>query len=130
MLARALEEFLVDAAGRLGAELGPVVRIQERHNNVTLSVLDLQLGLPSGALQRAVDAPTEAPDGLDALGQLVIAVEDSLGRVGLKGEAGWGTTLTAGLVRARPKLPLATREKTDAVVVELSSWTGRAAERV
>ncbi|HKY36896.1 MAG TPA: hypothetical protein VJN18_13205 [Polyangiaceae bacterium] len=130
VLARALEEFLVDAATRQGAELGPVVRIQERHNNVTLSVLDLQLGLPSGALQRAVDAPTEAPEGLDALGELVVAVEDSLGRVGLKGEGGWGTTLSAGLVRARPKLPMAASEKADAVVVELSSWTGRAAERV
>ncbi len=129
-LARALEEFLVDACARLGADRGPVVRIQERHNTITLSVMDLQLGLPSGALQRAVDAPSEAPDGLDALGQLVVAVEDSLGRVGLKGEDGWGATLTAGLVRARPRLPFDTTEKADAVVVELSSWKGRAAERI
>ncbi|HYO97130.1 MAG TPA: hypothetical protein VER33_21615, partial [Polyangiaceae bacterium] len=101
-----------------------------RHNSVTLSVMDLQLGLPSVALERAVKAPTEAPDGLDALGQLVVAVEDSLGRVGLKGEDGWGATLSAALVRARPKLPTITTQKADAVVVELSSWSGRAAERI
>lgn len=130
VLARALEEFLVDSATRLGADRGPVVRIQERHNSVTLSVMDLQLGLPSVALERAVKAPTEAPDGLDALGQLVVAVEDSLGRVGLKGEDGWGATLSAALVRARPKLPTITTQKADAVVVELSSWSGRAAERI
>jgi len=130
VLARALEDFLVDAAGREGAEAGPVVRIQERQNSVMLSVMDLQLGLPSVALQRAIHAPTEAPDGLESLGQFVVAVEDSLGRVTLKGEDGWGASLTAGLVRARPRLPMGASGKTDAVVVELSSWTGRVVDRV
>jgi len=119
----ALEEFLADAASRSAGQHGPVVTITERRNSVELNVLDLELGLPSATLKRAVAAPTEPPEGLRSLARLVLAIEDSLGRASLRSEDGWGVTFSATLVVARPRVNVPADGS--AVVVDLLKWSER-----
>lgn len=49
-------------------------------------------------------APGAAPAGLEPLGRLILAVEDSHGQAELKTNDGWGITLTITLLRAHPRV--------------------------
>jgi hypothetical protein len=102
-LARALENLLVDAASRGGAA-APVVSLEEKRRSVEIRVLDLGFGLPESVVRRALAAPGEPPEGLEALGRLASAVQECHGEVVAHGESGWGMTLVLRLVRARPLL--------------------------
>ncbi|WP_437939236.1 hypothetical protein [Sorangium sp. So ce341] len=68
------------------------------------------LGLPESALQRVLTAPGAAPAGLEPLGRLILAVEDSHGQAELKTNDGWGITLTVTLLRAHPRAFVAAHE--------------------
>jgi hypothetical protein len=103
-LAIALEEFLVEAAGKEGKQSGPTLMVRERQHRVELNILDLKLGVPAPALKRTLMAPSEPPPGLLNLGRLARAVENSHGTASLRNEQGWGARLTVSLVRARPRL--------------------------
>ncbi|WP_437607313.1 hypothetical protein WMF20_41905 [Sorangium sp. So ce834] len=111
-LAQALEAFLVDVASRGLPGHGPVVSVREAPQGVQLSILDVGfgLGLPESALQRVLTAPGAAPAGLEPLGRLILAVEDSHGQAELKTNDGWGITLTVTLLRAHPRVGAAVQE--------------------
>ncbi|WP_437982100.1 hypothetical protein [Sorangium sp. So ce117] len=104
-LEQVLEAFLTDVAGRGLPGHGPVVSVREAPQGVQLSILDVGfgLGLPESALQRVLTAPGSAPAGLEPLGRLILAVEDSHGHAELKTNDGWGITLTVTLLRAHPR---------------------------
>jgi hypothetical protein len=82
-----------------------VVSVRDAPQGVQLSILDVGfgLGLPESALQRVLTAPGSAPAGLEPLGRLILAVEDSHGHAELKTNDGWGITLTVTLLRAHPR---------------------------
>ncbi|WP_437645937.1 hypothetical protein [Sorangium sp. So ce362] len=105
-LGQVLEAFLTDVAGRGLPGHGPVVSVREAPQGVQLSILDVGfgLGLPESALQRVLTAPGAAPAGLEPLGRLILAVEDSHGHAELKTNDGWGITLTVTLLRAHPRV--------------------------
>ncbi|MDX2055631.1 MAG: hypothetical protein SFV15_24730 [Polyangiaceae bacterium] len=103
-LSATLEQFLVEAAAREGSGTGPVVTIRERHLRVEVSLLDLRLDVPTAALKRTLTAPADPPAGLASLGALAAAVENSHGRLTLRSEEGWGTSLIISLLRAHPKI--------------------------
>jgi hypothetical protein len=105
-LAQALTALLVDVATRGLPGHGPVVSVREVAHGVQLSILDVGfgLGLPESALQRVLMAPSAAPPGLEPLGRLIVAVEDSHGEAELKTNDGWGITLVITLLRAHPRL--------------------------
>ncbi|AUX47340.1 hypothetical protein SOCE26_088590 [Sorangium cellulosum] len=111
-LTQVLEAFLVDVASRGLPGHGPVVSVREAPQGVQLSILDVGfgLGLPESALQRVLTAPGAAPAGLEPLGRLILAVEDSHGHAELKTNDGWGITLTVTLLRAHPRVGAATHE--------------------
>lgn len=108
-LERAFEAFMIDAAGQSPSAQPPVVSVRETNTAVELSILDWSLGfgLPESALQRVLIAPGAAPAGLEALGRLIMAVEDSHGAVQIRSEDGWGLTLVVSLLRARPRVKMA-----------------------
>jgi hypothetical protein len=60
--------------------------------------------LPESALERVLVAPTAAPAGLESLGRLVLAAEDSHGQAEIRTNDGWGITLVITLLRAHPRL--------------------------
>jgi hypothetical protein len=103
-LREALEAFFINASSQSSKGGGPVVSIKEHADRVELRVLDLKLGVPSAALQRTVQAPSVPPPGLNPLGALVRAVENSHGRVELKTDGSWGAELELTFVRARPRI--------------------------
>ncbi|WP_437810810.1 hypothetical protein [Sorangium sp. So ce1078] len=111
-LAQVLEAFLIDVASRGLPGHGPVVSVREAPQGVQLSILDVGfgLGLPESALQRVLTAPGAAPAGLEPLGRLILAVEDSHGQAELKTNDGWGITLTVTLLRAHPRAFVAAPE--------------------
>ena len=103
-LGDALAAFLVDVARSAPSSAGPVLTLRERGQWVELSLIDLKLGVPESAMQRTVVAPSVPPPGLEPLARFVRAIEESHGRVRVKGEESWGVKLTIGLVRARPRV--------------------------
>ncbi|MCC6558943.1 MAG: hypothetical protein IT372_38945, partial [Polyangiaceae bacterium] len=105
-LSQALVALLTDVAGRGLPGHGPVVSVREVTHGVQLSILDVGfgLGLPESALQRVLMAPSAAPPGLEPLGRLIVAAEDSHGEVELRTNDGWGITLVLTLPRAHPRL--------------------------
>ncbi|WP_437673601.1 hypothetical protein [Sorangium sp. So ce131] len=111
-LTQVLEAFLTDVASRGLPGHGPVVSVREAPQGVQLSILDVGfgLGLPESALQRVLTAPGAAPAGLEPLGRLILAVEDSHGHAELKTNDGWGITLTVTLLRAHPRVGATTHE--------------------
>jgi hypothetical protein len=103
-LQKALEAFLVEAARHAGSKSGPVLSVKEKRLRVELRIMDLRLDAPQLALERTLMAPSRPPPGLDCLGALIRAVENSHGEVKLCTEESWGTVLCASLVRARPRI--------------------------
>jgi hypothetical protein len=105
-LERSLEAFLVETAGQSPSAQPPVISVRETATAVELSILDWSLGfgLPESALQRVLIAPGAAPPGLEVLGRLIMAIEDSHGAVQIRSEDGWGLTLVVSLLRAKPRL--------------------------
>jgi hypothetical protein len=116
----ALENFLVEAAQNTGTGRGPTIAVVERRHRVEISILDVKLGLPGGALKRALRAPTAPPEGLDAFGQLIAAIEDSHGLATVRSGEGWGVVVIAQLVRGRS--PLAALRSEPAEVLELAQF--------
>jgi hypothetical protein len=110
----ALETFLVGAAADAGKGGGPVVSVKEHPDRIEIRILDLKLGVPSAALQRALLAPSAPPPGLNHLGALVRAVENSHGHAELRTDGSWGVELELSLVRARPRM-----ESAEAVLANL-----------
>lgn len=113
-LKEALEGFLVGAATDGGKSGGPVVSVKEHPDRIEVRILDLKLGVPSAALQRAVLAPSAPPPGLNHLGALIRAVENSHGHAELRTDGSWGVELELSLVRARPRM-----ESAEAVLANL-----------
>lgn len=103
-LERALATFLSEAARRAGNKDGPVLAVQEKRARIELRIMDLRLDAPRPALERTLRAPSSPPPGLDALGELIRAVQNSHGDVRLSSDESWGTVLVASLVRARPRV--------------------------
>jgi len=103
-LETALEAFLVEAARHSGAKNGPVLALAEKRSRIELRILDLRLDAPRPALERTLRAPSNPPAGLDALGALILAVENSHGDVRLSSDQSWGTVLVLALIRARPRI--------------------------
>lgn len=117
VFAQALESFLIQSAEHSTSGNGPVVLLEERHHRVELTILDVRLGVPSGALKRALRAPGTPPEGLDVFARLVSAVQDSHGRATVKSNDGWGVTVTLQLVRARPPIPVDTGHPAEVVSI-------------
>jgi hypothetical protein len=113
-LKEALEGFLVSAAAESAKGGGPVVSVKEHQDRIEVRILDLKLGVPSAALQRAVLAPSAPPPGLNHLGALIRAVENSHGHAELRTDGSWGVELELSLVRARPRM-----ESAEAVLANL-----------
>ena len=111
-LEKALEAFMVEAAGQSPSAQPPVISVRETSTAVDLSILDWSLGfgLPESALQRVLIAPGAAPPGLEVLGRLIMAIEDSHGAVQIRSEDGWGLTLVVTLLRAKPRVKVAVGE--------------------
>ncbi|MDC0748200.1 hypothetical protein [Polyangium mundeleinium] len=111
-LERALEAFMVEAAGQSPSAQPPVISVRETSTAVELSILDWSLGfgLPESALQRVLIAPGAAPPGLEVLGRLIMSIEDSHGAVQIRSEDGWGLTLVVSLLRAKPRVKVAVGE--------------------
>jgi hypothetical protein len=111
-LERALETFLAEVAGQSPAGQPPVISVRETSTAVELSILDWSLGfgLPESALQRVLIAPGAAPPGLEVLGRLIMAIEDSHGALQIRSEDGWGLTLVMSLLRAKPRVKMAVSE--------------------
>ncbi len=105
-LERSLEAFMIEAAGQSPSAQPPVISVRETSTAVELSILDWSLGfgLPESALQRVLIAPGAAPPGLEVLGRLIMAIEDSHGAVQVRSEDGWGLTLVVTLLRAKPRV--------------------------
>lgn len=97
----ALTDLLCELAPRDPSGRGPVVAVAENDNQVELTILDLQFGLPISALMRVLLAPSDPPAGLEVFGRFVRAVVESHGSVKLS-EDDWGLSVKAELLRARP----------------------------
>lgn len=108
-LAQALEAFLIDMSSRALPGHQPAVSVRETPQGPQLSILDVGfgLGLPESALERVLMAPSAAPAGLETLGRLILAVEDSHGHAEVRTTDGWGITLVLTLLRAQPRLSAA-----------------------
>ncbi|AKT36861.1 hypothetical protein [Chondromyces crocatus] len=108
-LAQALEAFLLDMSSRALPGHQPVVSVRETPQGPQLSVLDVGfgMGLPESALERVLVAPSTAPAGLETLGRLIVAVEDSHGQAELRTNDGWGITLVLTMLRAQPRMSMA-----------------------
>ncbi|MEO8179263.1 MAG: hypothetical protein ABI895_10560, partial [Deltaproteobacteria bacterium] len=96
-LTAALRAFLTDSA----MQESPVLVLRERQRDLELIIHDLELGVPAGALDRVMNAPHHPPAGLEALGRLILAVEDSHGSMRVVSGRGWGSRLIMRLHRAR-----------------------------
>lgn len=103
-LQQALDVFLTEAARHAGTKGGPVLALRQKRLRVELRIMDLRLDAPQPALERALLAPSSPPPGLDSLGGLIRAVENSHGEVTLSSEETFGTVLSASFVRARPRV--------------------------
>jgi len=96
-LTAALRSFLTDSA----MQESPVLVLREKSRDLELVIHDLELGVPAGALDRVMNAPHHPPAGLEALGRLILAVEDSHGSMRVVSGRGWGSRLILRLHRAR-----------------------------
>jgi hypothetical protein len=96
-LVMALRAFLSDAS----THESPVVVLREKAREVELVVHDLDLGVPMGAVERVMNAPHHPPAGLESLGRLILAVEESHGSMRVADGRGWGMRLIIRLHRAR-----------------------------
>jgi hypothetical protein len=96
-LTAALRAFLTDSA----MQESPVLVLREKSRDLELVIHDLELGVPAGALDRVMNAPHHPPAGLEALGRLILAVEDSHGSMRVVSGRGWGSRLILRLHRAR-----------------------------
>jgi hypothetical protein len=96
-LTAALRAFLADSA----IQESPVLVLREKQRDLELIIHDLELGVPAGALDRVMNAPHHPPAGLEALGRLILAVEDSHGSMRVVSGRGWGSRLILRLHRAR-----------------------------
>lgn len=104
-ITEALQAFLIDLVGHQAKHEGPTIVLKERQNRVELTIVDLRLGVPTAALRRTLLAPSEPPPGLDPLAALARAIENSHGSLQLRDDdGGWGSRLTANLLRAKPRL--------------------------
>jgi hypothetical protein len=79
----------------------PVLVLREKSRDLELIIHDLDLGVPAGALDRVMNAPHHPPAGLEALGRLILAVEESHGSMRVVSGRGWGSRLILRLHRAR-----------------------------
>jgi len=111
-LEKAFESFLSEASSQSPSAQPPVISVRETSTAVEPSVLDWSMGfgLPESALQRVLIAPGAAPPGLEALGRLIMSVEDSHGAVQIRSEDGWGLTLVVSLLRAKPRVKVSLTE--------------------
>lgn len=96
-LTQALRSFLTDAA----AQQSPVLVVRERTRDLELAIHDLDPGVPPGAIERVIQAPHHPPPGLESLGRLIVAVEESHGSMRVLPGRGWGSRLSLRLHRAR-----------------------------
>lgn len=96
-LTSALRAFLTDSA----MQESPVLVLREKSRDLELIIHDLDLGVPAGALERVLNAPHHPPAGLEALGRLILAVEESHGSMRVVSGRGWGSRLILRLHRAR-----------------------------
>src|SRR6185436_2001209 len=96
-LTAALRTFLADSA----IQESPVLVLREKLRDLELIIHDLELGVPAGALDRVMNAPHHPPPGLEALGRLILAVEDSHGSMRVVSGRGWSSRLILRLHRAR-----------------------------
>jgi hypothetical protein len=96
-LTAALRTFLTDSA----MQESPVLVLREKSRDLELIIHDLDLGVPAGALDRVMNAPHHPPAGLEALGRLILAVEESHGSMRVVSGRGWGSRLILRLHRAR-----------------------------
>lgn len=113
----ALREFVLDVSART-AESRAVITIEDADGYVELKFLDVQLGVPAGAVRRALATPSIPPPGLGTVGQLAKAIEDSHGRVRVESDVDWGTTVTIELVRARPRIEAERRLQGDVALAK------------
>jgi hypothetical protein len=120
----ALSAFLADAAASAPADRKPIVSVREKSLRTELALVDLHLGVPRAALDRVLAAPDLPPPGLESLGRLVHAVEESHGTVRLRAETGWGVSVIISLLRARPTL--VSQPTQGATVIQLKSKPPRA----
>jgi hypothetical protein len=96
-LTSALRAFLAESA----MQESPVLVLREKSRDLELIIHDLDLGVPPGALDRVMNAPHHPPAGLEALGRLILAVEESHGSMRVVSGRGWGSRLILRLHRAR-----------------------------
>jgi hypothetical protein len=96
-LTSALRTFLTESA----MQESPVLVLREKSRDLELIIHDLELGVPAGALDRVMNAPHHPPPGLEALGRLILAVEESHGSMRVVSGRGWGSRLILRLHRAR-----------------------------
>ena len=100
-LADALIDLLYDTALKDAGGSGPVVTMEQGSTNVSIHMLDLLFGLPTAALRRTLLAPSDPPQGLEALSRFARTVAECHGHVELVEDEA-GVRLTAHLLRARP----------------------------
>jgi hypothetical protein len=96
-LTQAIRAFMVDAA----IHQSPVIVLREKSRELELVIHDLDLGVPMGAVERVMNAPNQPPPGLESLGVLILAVEESHGSMRVADARGWGMRLVIRLHRAR-----------------------------
>jgi hypothetical protein len=96
-LMAALKDFLTDSAD----QQAPVIVLREKTREIEIVIHDLDLGVPMGAIERTMNAPRHPPTGLESLGRLIRAVEESHGSMRLGDARGWGMRLVIRLHRAR-----------------------------
>jgi hypothetical protein len=96
-LVQALRVFMADAA----THQSPVVVLREKSRELELVIHDLDLGVPMGAVERVMNAPHHPPPGLESLGRLILAVEESHGSMRVADGRGWGMRFLIRLHRAR-----------------------------
>jgi hypothetical protein len=96
-LVMALRVFIIDAS----THESPVIVLREKARELELVVHDLDLGVPMGAVERVMNAPHHPPAGLESLGRLILAVEESHGSMRVADGRGWGMRLIIRLHRAR-----------------------------
>ncbi len=96
-LVQALRAFMAEAA----THQSPVIVLREKSRELELAIHDLDLGVPLGAIERAMNAPHHPPRGLESLGGLILAVEESHGSMRVADARGWGMRLVIRLHRAR-----------------------------
>jgi hypothetical protein len=109
----ALRGFLMEAS----SDQAPVIVVREKPRDVEVVIHDLDLGVPMGAIERVLNAPRNPPSGLETLGRLIIAVEESHGSMRLAKARGWGMRLVIRLHRARSVVVAGSSRHPSAVAV-------------